>query len=736
MLFWTSGCASRREPVIDIPWKAADLRALEAPGTQDPSSDLIAAYARLTKTDLELRFDFLGSPEPYGYDLLVLLDTQPGGSSALPWGQLAGLEWDLALRFPAQGVGRAVLASGKAASIRPRIQRFSVQDAAVLRLSRIELAKESKVKPEEFHFQAYLLLPGSDLPADSIGPLAVSGPAPNTQAALLLAFWDTLPAATPTQALRRWNGAHTGPYGQRHGLSILLAAANQSRIPIALLDLRQPEKLAALDSMGGLPTVQQMAREKRLILPETAFGDPRAVAESNRFSTEAGQQYRLPNSSFFYGAIADGSPPGDYQAVFASLSANRYLRKWENRLLIPLPGSENLDETQVNEEGLTITIREALLRSALEPDSDGLIVLGGSLPSSAWGDSLMADPAFTYLAGHPWIHLLNGDELLHFPAREGPPDCPDLLCQVEPVSSNPNEAAVFEALRGTPPGFFTDLAWKNYLNLTEPTADEKLQALRAGYLGQVGPLLAAARWNASPQEWSACTEDLDWDGAPECVLSSKDYFLVMDPQGGRLVLAVARQNNQPYQIIGPRSQFVTGLGDRLEWHPELGLGGDPQEIPGAFSTKPDTFQEYQSEAQPGQITMIRPESGIIKRFQLTGDGFHVEFESGVPTQISLPLLLLDPKTWQPAGYARYHASQSNPQEFTWKLTNSVSVNVTVQEASLSANSFADALPALRKPEDPNADLPAGFFLPFPMAAIELQAQGNFSLDLRIKQSGK
>ena len=84
-------------------------------------------------------------------------------------------------------------------------------DAIVLQLSNHEICEASM-----FFFQAELT-PADGLLCD-ISPLIYSNSSLPTPAYLLLAFWDTLPASTPIQLLRRWDGAHTGPYGQRHGL--------------------------------------------------------------------------------------------------------------------------------------------------------------------------------------------------------------------------------------------------------------------------------------------------------------------------------------------------------------------------------------------------------------------------------------------------------------------------------------------------------------------------------------
>jgi hypothetical protein len=91
---------------------------------------------------------------------------------------------------------------------------------------------------------------------------------------VLLAFWNTVPAYTPAQALRRWDGAHTGPYGERHGLHLLLQAVRRSKVPVVLLDLKTPAALSALDFLGKLPQIQNLSTQGLLILPEALPGSP------------------------------------------------------------------------------------------------------------------------------------------------------------------------------------------------------------------------------------------------------------------------------------------------------------------------------------------------------------------------------------------------------------------------------------------------------------------------------
>lgn len=728
----------------DTPWRATDLRVLESPNQPDAAFDLVAAYTRLTKSDLELRFDLLGSPDPFDYELYVVIDSGQGGGGRLPFDAQPNFDWDIALGFPAWGLPRAFRPSGTSPEIRPRIHRDSVLDAAIVSIARHDLSGNLAT----YQIFAYIVKSGERQVADSIGPVLVGGVPPQIQAPLSIAFWDAFPAATPAQALRRWNGAHAGPYGQRHGLSILLQAASQNNVPVAILDIKRPEQLSALEAVGGLNLVRHMVKDELLLLPDQSYGDPQAASISLQFSRTAGKSFQIGTSLFRYGAKASSAPDGQndqgtYLAAFARLQDRSHLLAWNGTRLVPLPEPGELESPQVDDEGLAISTRKALLQAALSFDTTDLVTLGGELSNSPWGDSLIAPPAFRYIAGHPWIHTLNREDLLKFPTINGAPDCPDLLCLPVQEAAHPQQAQILQALQDAPGDLFHDLAWQTYLRLTDPTPDERLQALRAGYLGQVGPLLAAARWNKTPVDQSTCTVDWNWDNLAECIVSSPNIFLAIDPLGGRLVFAAARFGNKTLEWIGPRSQFIVGLGDAFEWHPGRGLSSDPQEISGAFADPLDTanaadiWEHYQAETKPGEIILINPRDGRRKTFRIAGQGIQISIESQqhFPTQI--PLTLIGKESYEPGGFGRYQSTADQfsaaPQVYTWQLNRNATARILVEGAKISVDNFSDSSSLWSQPEDPNTGYPPGHYVPFPLSIINLQPQRNYSVEIQLEQ---
>jgi hypothetical protein len=283
-------------------------------------------------------------------------------------------------------------------------------------------------------------------------------------------------------------------------------------------------------------------------------------------------------------------------------------------------------------------------------------------------------------------------------------------------------------LRSAPSNSLTDSAWQSYFMLTVPTIDEKLQALRTNYSGQVGELLAGARWAEHPSEQAACDYDLNLDGKPECVLSNHEYFAILDPLGARLENLFYLDGIGPHQLVGPSNQFTIGLSDPSEWHPELGLAADPSVIPGAFSDDTNTWMLYTPDATPGSVIFTSPDGSRIKTFQLLEDGIEITYQGSGPVSTRIPLVV-DPQAFYsgPTGYT----AEISTSAFTWGLAGGVQVNVRSQ-AMLSAQSFTDSFAFLSQPEEPDRPYPGGHYLPFPLSVINIQGSGYFRLQINAK----
>jgi len=694
-----TACSSSSPP--NRPWVQADLRALGQKVTASPATDILAVYTRTTDLSVDIRVD--------------LLDINPGDAYSLKialWDDRDFSKTPLTIEIAATGaVQTSGIQAGKPA-IWPRVVQDYQLDTVTVTLNRAFIG-------DRYHLDVASYTTDPLAQADEVDDVRSDGPPPHQYAPLLMAFWDVFPATTPTQALRDWDGAHAGPLGSRHGLKYILAAAGQFGFPMALLDLKNPASLAALDFMGNLPEINALQAGGLLLLPDVAFGEPTTVALG--LSDRAAAGFGLPSSQFVYAPSPNPLPDlkqaalAGYRAQFLPLADDTHLAKSDGRLLIPLPTANAIQATQ---DGPSLEVRRALIATALSPDPADLVVLGGSLPQSTWGDPDMADPTFEWIAAHPWIQALAGPGLLAFPSRPLPIPAPAA------AGSQP----WLKALQSAPENAASLSAWQTYLTLTAYTPDPQLQALGRAYLGQVGELLAATNWARQPAARADCSEDLNGDGRDECVLANQQYFAILETAGARLTQFFYRDANGPHQLVGPSSQFAIGLSDPSEWHPENGEAADPNIIPGAFSDASDTWTDYTPTIRPDGISFTSPDGRLLKNYQLTATGMEVQYQGPGPVSTLIPLAV-DPQRYY-SGPVNYRATLA-PHAWTWSLTGGSRVEVS-SDATLSAEAFTAAIPFVSSSEDPNLDYPKGDYLPFPLSLVTIQSSGNFSVEIIVK----
>ncbi len=668
------------------PWSAADLRLLDPLDAPTPSTELLALYVRTVGSDVEIRLDLLDLPLVPDSDLTLRLAASTG---------------DLLLRLPAQG--RPSL-SPSDTGLRVRLVRDPWLDTVTVRLNRLSL-------PQPFTVQAFAARPGADTLADETAAVRSDALPPVRRAPVLLAFWDVYPAYTPAQALRRWDGAHSGPNGGRHGLKHILDSAETHHVPVALLDLKTPASLAALNYEGALPQVQRMARRGLLLLPQTAYSQPVGMALA--FSARAAEGFGLPGSLFSYAASPDLLPASRFQ-FFPLPDSSRLARAGGTRLL-PLPDAETV---QVGWDGLTLETRRALVEALFSPDKTDLVLLGGSLPRSEWGNSDMAAPAFAWLAGHPWIWALDGDDLLSFPVSAS--------FQPASAASAPDEWV--EALRCAPDNTVTRSAWQMYLQLNAPAADSRFEELRRAYVGQVGLLLEAAQWADFPTPRADCASDPDRDGRAECLLANERWFAVIETNGARLTYLFHLDESGPHQMIAPSVQFFAGLSDPSQWRAERGDAADPGALMGAFSDADDAFDEYVvGRVEPGLLVLEG--SSRTKTFRLGENGLEAAYRGTGPVNVLLPLAV-DPQVFF-AAPSEYLAAFVPGFSWAWGPLGGRRLEVRA-EAGLSAQAFTFTQLFTGGPEDPNQEFPPGHYLPFPLSLVTVRGEGTFTVWLEGK----
>jgi hypothetical protein len=676
-------------------WRAADLRRLDPADAPQPALDLLAASLHSTPLAVEVRIDLLDldARDEYAFRFTI-------------WDEAAFRLEPMIVEIHNGGWMRTRLPDG-APALRARFVPDFELDTLVVGLNRHLLHGNVRVAVESLE---------NGMTVDRIEPFDANTPPPLQRAPVVLAFREAYPAYTPAQALRRWDGAHTGPTGERHGLVHIVEAAGRTRLPVFLLDLKTPSSLAALHAMDLDGRLRRLAEAGILVLPDVAWSEPAWLALDAGLVAAAG--FDLRSSPYVY--AAGGDLQSGYTAQFVSLPDASHLGRAGGQLLIPLPVD---GQDQATASGPSLELRRRLIATALSADNSDLLVLGGSLPDSTWGDSDMAGPTFAWLAGHAWVQVLSGTGLLTFPTQ--PVALPGTETPVDPAA-----AVWLEELRQAPDNALTGSAWQAFLSLSAPTDDPALAALHRTYLGQTGILLAAAQWAENPQALNDCSADPDRDGQPECLLSDGRLLAVFETDGAVLSNLFSVQADGPHQWIGPSSQFAVGLSDPSEWRPERGPAADPSALPGAFFDTPAPWQAYRVESLPDGLRFSSTDGSRIKTFRLVEGRLEVRYKSDAPVSTRIPLAV-DPLGFYrgPVGYRAVLGSGS----WTWGQEGGAQVEVRTQ-AALRAQGFTVSLPYLSLPEDPDLAYPSGHYLPYPLSLVTVSGSGDFSVEVRLQEA--
>ena len=743
-------------------WVFADLRITSTDFSEDPSQDIVAAYTRESGSDIQIRLDFLDISPNIKSDIYIALDTQPGGTNDLPLDIKSDVFWDTLLTIPTNGKPGAYLPSLQGtqftriklrSDVVPRVTYDPWNDYVIISLNKFVFPEQNHL----FHAQVFLTDDGSPQPVDIIGPFQFDDKV-KLRAPVLIAFWDVFPAYTPAQAIRRWDGAHTGPYGERHGLNLLLQSVRTYEIPITLLDLRTPPAISALDYIGQLPSIKKLVEDKLLVLPDPLpelsvndepnsphemdfdgeeylnFHSPKSewMLECARIEArQVSQQFDLPLSKFLYAPKPPPIPPDGYRIIFSLSSEAASPHRWFETTLIPIPQEKH--ELQATSEGLSLFKRKELLKLIQNGNYDisNFIFLGGSLPETTWGDPEAANATMRYIAEHPWIKPLNLDDLMamRFNSREtslpntipinntsSPTYHQDMLNIICTDAENLLDNPVITA------------AWQSYLSMFSPLPPESalLHTLRENYFHQIENLLNAAQWAEQPYTLADCSIDTNRDGLTECVLASEKYFALFDRSGARLKYLFIRLPDEKnvsstvHQLIGPTSQFLVGLGDPSTWDLEAGEASESEGVHGAFSDTSYRWEIYSlKEVSPGQITFTSPDGILTKSFRFDENRLSVEYKNTPPITVRIPLAL-DPWTrFTPDWGIRYWGNQTTNGS-VWGLHDGPQINIT-SNGIVDLHPFTASQDNLIYRENPNFEYPPGHFLPFPIALLEIQS---------------
>lgn len=702
-------------PVTPPPWQGwhlDDLLWLNQSPTDAQSSQLIAAYFRSASFSCQVRFDFLDLEPGAQFTLEVNLFIQNQRlDHSSPDFQVVITPGESVKYFQGNQASQSLPP--------PQVFRNTDLDSMVIQFNRQVICQKAGLL-----FSARVL--SDNQPIDSTPLISIDSPYPSP-ARLLLTFWDTLPAATPIQLLRHWEGAHAGPYGQRHGLKILLDEVARFNIPVFLLDLENKTSLAGLAYINQMDLLQSLVSRDLVTLASYAAGDPIAIQQSLGLSQQSGEIYNLHSSGI---AFSPAAPVIGYsRASFWFTTNPAPIQSFMATRILPLPYSPLSPPPQwigeaVSPTGLSTYVKLLLLHSSGSNNDSEILALGGSLPASPWADTTVASTALEYIATHPWIQPIWPAELPSLPVT--PIDLVDAAHSTDQQTSR-----LYDDLLNAPQNELSQSALEMFLKLSQPTSDPQVRALQKAYLPKVHQLLLAAQWAENPYSTQKCDADLDEDGALECVLSNASVFLILSPVGGRIELAAACEQNHCIQWLGSTAQYSIGLSDPGTWNLSNPVVPDPDVIPGALVDSNNPSQVYTVQSSPGETRFLSPGSEIQKFIHLNTDGFSVEINSSQPSTYSFPILLSSgfgtTQSWSD-GYLL----QKEDSTIRWSISPDELASINISDATSQFISFKTIQMIIQKPENPDFSYEPIFFKPFPLGLLIVGPSTHWMVDFSIR----
>ncbi|MCU0484469.1 MAG: hypothetical protein MUC85_00025 [Anaerolineales bacterium] len=719
-------------------WQYADLRALDAADGDQSTADVLALYTRVRSEQAQIRLDYLDYPMRPDHDLRVFLYAHNPYSLEA---KERGAAWDFQILIPADSspeMTRQDLIPLPGVEL--RVERDSVSDTIVITFQ----AKAIRQPVSRMQIAVELTAAGGNAILDEIPPSAWQSPPPPRQP-VILGFWNTFAAATPAQALRRWDGAHSGPDSSRHGLGNLLVAVEQTGTPVILFDLKTPASLSALDHLGVLPMIRKLAAEGLVLLPTPP---PFESQDSPRLEIPETASARI--FAINQRIAADfglASPPPGWEDSSSKSADHGLFVFWKCLVDERCYCVEEewgygyahytIPRNVLTSQGLTLEAKRTIAEHASSRDRRA-ILLGGDLSQSSWGEPEAAHAALAYIASHPWLKALDVYEQQNY--RENnihctPPEptlepqqlyAPDGQTLPSGLNSAQLHARVIEALQGAPDTPFTELAWDMYASLLGPSPDS-LYDLRLGYLGSIGHLLRAAQWSLDPQPVSDCASDLDWDGVPECTLASESLFLIFESEGGGITMAAAQRVGEGIQVLAPTYQFFVGLGDPTTWNRMKGVAGDPAQLI-SFTEPANRWTKYEPQVGSGEITFSL-DGEPVKRYQLAQDILLVTFFEPGFHSVSIPAVI-DPSSRYKPGWSQRLLSTETSGAWQWSLENKLRILVKSQ-GQIIPMPYNKSQEWLVLPEDPNRAYPVGHYTLFPLGLVRVESQGPLQIEFSI-----
>jgi hypothetical protein len=352
LLLFTISCSRQavQTSTVTKAWNYSDLRAIDPSDTKTPNIDIIALYSRQLNNNLQIRIDFLDQTIDNYPSLLLLFNNGWEGNSQLPFDILPQSNWNYLLLIPSDG--HIILKDQKDEPVdSPKVSiiRDIALGALILNIDKSAISGLS-TKTEIELFSA----DNSFSEIDRLSPIQL-GASPPSRGKVVLAFWDIFKADTPAQALRSWDGAHTGPFSSRHGLVSLVESIEKTGIPAFLFDINKTKTWSIFDYLGIDERLKVLIDQGKVIV------------------------------------VDQGSNLSPDLSKLDDETANSFV----NDLSGEIP---------------SIAVRRALLTTT--QNSENTLLLGGEFNKTAWGDFSTAFQTLSYIKNHPWLEPISDRSLI------------------------------------------------------------------------------------------------------------------------------------------------------------------------------------------------------------------------------------------------------------------------------------------------------------------------------------
>jgi hypothetical protein len=703
-------------------FSASDLLTLDPNDSDAASTDMLAVYSRQTAQTLSLRIDMLDFNPSSAPTFILLFDTFPGNSFSAPHDYDSYDGWDVFLLI--QPDGTSSLESGLDATLSG--ESVDTTYDPVLDTVTIRLPLNVIEPPGPFDLIIFSLYHPGNKPADTIGPIRSDTPPPKP-IPILMAFWNSFPSTTPAQALRSWDGAHTGPAGERFGLRHLLESVEAYGVPVVLADLRQPTNLAGLQFLGATPWLKDLAQRSLVSLPNTLPEELCDQASASNWPQEVLTQMNDPSTGMDFQTSTtltchpDGSqsgylqlPPGyRYLLLHESVGAtnNRLQMREAGPPGIFILGSEASAATQSKDAGLSLDLRQQIAAELGSDTSRRVLVLSVDFQNSFWGDPRSADESMRWITAHPWIQPLTLEALARSDMK--------MFVSVE----RPSEESKTSSSEPLPT---LSLSLEELLPLLDSTISDGLQRFSWEQLYHAYALPSCQRkadvLELERESIHACERHhqvakralellavaIDWDhqlnfepdtdpfptlqthhGRNEIIYANDNWLAIISPDGNQLeALLINHPHDGPLPIVWDPSMPKDGIQIDLTIHVEL----------------PQMFEPLKIKFNTGD------NRGTI----------------GIP--LYLPNYLLDPDN-------QVMHVEATDSSILMSSANYPLWQIDLLGAAWTYNSIFDSPARWDIVEDPNQEMPPGHFLPIPFGRLTIEYGEPYSILIQTPDPG-